>query len=240
MNQLLTVSSLLSTGWATFKKSWKFIVPASILTLLIVIILRVIQNSLDRHMGIGIIFTIISIIVSIAISLGWAKVLLRLIRGESVSQGDFKTNFRNWKGYVVAQIIYTIFKVIALIFFIPTVTAIIFAGMGSAKMMLGGNLPIVIITLIIGIVLMVWLAIRYVFIVFIASDYPTLSGWKILKKSAAMTKGNMWKIFWYGIVFALVNLLGLICIVIGLFATVPTTKLAMTKFYDSLKEKTAE
>lgn len=240
MNQLPTISSLLSTGWAIFKKNWKFIVSAALLTIVIMIVLQIIKGATDGHIIAGLVMMIVSIIFSIAISLGWAKVLLRLIRGESVSQGDFKTNFRNWKGYVVAQIIYTIFKVIALIFFIPTVTAIIFAGMGSAKMMLGGNLPIVIITLIIGIVLMVWLAIRYVFIVFIASDYPTLSGWKILKKSAAMTKGNMWKIFWYGIVFALVNLLGLICIVIGLFATVPTTKLAMTKLYDSLKEKTAE
>jgi uncharacterized membrane protein len=192
-------------------------------------------------MGIGIIFTIISIIVSIAISLGWAKVLLRLIRGESVSQGDFKTNFRNWKGYVVAQIIYTIFKILPLIFFIPLISVLIFSGFGATPINLfSNNWYVVIIPFIIGVLIMIWLAIRYVFIVFIASDYPTLSGWKILKKSAAMTKGNMWKIFWYGIVFALVNLLGLICIVIGLFATVPTTKLAMTKFYDSLKEKTAE
>jgi uncharacterized membrane protein len=240
MNQLPTISSLLSTGWTTFKKNWKFITSAALLTIVIMIVLQIIKGATDRHIIAGLVMMIVSIIASIAIALGWSKVLLNFVRNGSAQWDDFKTKMKDWKGYIVALIIYNFFKVLALILFIPAfINFFGYFAINIGYTVTPKIFAITLIPLIIGIVLMAWLAVRYVFIAFIAVDDTTLSGWKILKKSAAMTKGNMWKIFWYSIIFGLVNLLGLICVVIGLFITVPMTKLAMAKLYDSLKEKAA-
>lgn len=235
MNQLPTISSLLSTGWETFKKNWKLIVSAALLTVVIMIVLQIIKDATDRHFIGGLVMMIVSIIVSIAIALGWSKTLLNLIRNGSAQWDDFKTNIRNWKGYVIALIIFNIYKVIAVLLVLPFAFSVISSN-GVANFAL--LIPLVILG-IFGILLVAWLSIRYVFIAFIAVDDVTLSGWKILKKSSAMTKGNMWRIFGYSIVLGLMNLLGLICVVIGLLVTVPVTKLAMAKLYDSLKEKAA-
>lgn len=235
MNQIPTVSSLLSAGWAIFKKNWKFIISAALVTVVIMIVLQIIQDATNRHFGASLIMTIISIIASIAITLGWSRVLLNFVRNGSAQWNDFKSKLKTWKGYIIAMIVFNIYKIIALLLILPFVFSVI-NSRGVAN--LGLIIPFIIIG-IVGILAVVWLSIRYVFIAFIAVDHPELSGWKILKKSASMTKGNMLKIFWYSIVFGLVNLLGLICIVIGLFITVPMTKLAMAKLYDSLKEKAA-
>jgi hypothetical protein len=235
MNQSFTVSSLLSTGWATFKKNWKFIISAALLTIAIMIVLQVIKGATDRHIIAGLVMMIVSIVFSIAITLGWSKVLLNFVRNGSAQWDDFKTKMKEWKGYVIAMIVFNIYKVIAILLVLPFAFSVINSN-GVANFAL--LIPFVVLG-IFGILLVAWLSIKYMFISLVAVDDVTLSGLGILKKSSSITKGNMWKIFWYSIVLGLVNLLGLICVVIGLFITVPMTKIAMAKLYDSLKEKAA-
>jgi uncharacterized membrane protein len=55
-----------------------------------------------------------------------------------------------------------------------------------------------------------------------------------LKKSWSVTRGSTWNLFFFGILLALVNILGLVCLIIGLFVTVPTTMLANTSVYRKL------
>lgn len=55
-----------------------------------------------------------------------------------------------------------------------------------------------------------------------------------LKKSAAITRGAKWDLFLFGILLGLINLLGAICLLIGLFATIPTMMIAMAFVYRRL------
>jgi uncharacterized membrane protein len=59
----------------------------------------------------------------------------------------------------------------------------------------------------------------------------------VFKKAGAFTKGNLLQLLGFNIVTGLVNMLGLICLVVGLAVTIPTTKLAQVKVYEYLKEK---
>jgi len=52
-----------------------------------------------------------------------------------------------------------------------------------------------------------------------------------LKKSAAITRGAKWSLLGFNIVIGIINLLGAICLLIGLFATMPTTMVAMAFIY---------
>ncbi len=55
-----------------------------------------------------------------------------------------------------------------------------------------------------------------------------------LKKSYAITKGLWGELFILGFLLILINIAGLLCLLIGLFVTVPTTALAMAYVYRKL------
>jgi hypothetical protein len=63
---------------------------------------------------------------------------------------------------------------------------------------------------------------------------------KALKASSMATTGVMWALFVFWILCFLINLLGALCFIIGLFATVPITLLAMADAYRQLSEQTPE
>ncbi len=55
-----------------------------------------------------------------------------------------------------------------------------------------------------------------------------------LKASSAMTKNIKWKLLGFGIIAAVINILGVFAILIGLFWTVPTTMMAQAYIYRKL------
>jgi hypothetical protein len=61
-----------------------------------------------------------------------------------------------------------------------------------------------------------------------------------LKASSRTTRGVKLKLFGFGILCALINLLGALCLLVGLVATVPTTMVAMALVYRHLMMQTPE
>ena len=59
-----------------------------------------------------------------------------------------------------------------------------------------------------------------------------------LKRSWRITKGNAWNLFLFGLLLGAINLLGVLCLVMGLFATIPTTEAAFAFVYRKLLAKT--
>lgn len=55
-----------------------------------------------------------------------------------------------------------------------------------------------------------------------------------LKKSWRITQGNVWNLFLFILILTGINLLGALCFLIGLFATIPTTMLAIALVYRKL------
>lgn len=58
-----------------------------------------------------------------------------------------------------------------------------------------------------------------------------------IKKSWKMTKGVKWNLFLLGLLLCLINLLGVLCLVIGLFVTIPLTMVAEAYVYRKLLSK---
>jgi uncharacterized membrane protein len=58
-----------------------------------------------------------------------------------------------------------------------------------------------------------------------------------LKASSTITKGVKWDLLLFGLLLFCINLLGLLCLVVGLFVTVPTTMLAYTFVYRRLESQ---
>lgn len=58
-----------------------------------------------------------------------------------------------------------------------------------------------------------------------------------LKASRALTKGVRWQLFVFGCVIVLLNLGGLLCLIVGLLWTIPTSYIAMAYVYDQLSKQ---
>jgi uncharacterized membrane protein len=59
-----------------------------------------------------------------------------------------------------------------------------------------------------------------------------------LRASSRATEGAKWSLFVFGILCGLINLLGMLCFLVGLFATVPTIMVAAALVYRQLSEQT--
>ena len=55
-----------------------------------------------------------------------------------------------------------------------------------------------------------------------------------LKRSSAITQGTKWNLFLLESLLGLINLLGVLCLIVGLFATMPTTMVAQAFVYRKL------
>jgi uncharacterized membrane protein len=78
----------------------------------------------------------------------------------------------------------------------------------------------------------IW-AIKYQFFAYLIID-KKLEPLEAIKKSGEITSGNKGFLFLLGLLFVLINIAGAICFFIGLFATIPTTMMAMTYVYRKL------
>jgi uncharacterized membrane protein len=78
----------------------------------------------------------------------------------------------------------------------------------------------------------IW-AIKYQFFSYLIVD-KKLSPLEAIRKSGEITSGKKSKLFWLGIMFFLINIAGAVCLLIGLFATIPTTMVAMGYVYRKL------
>ncbi len=61
-----------------------------------------------------------------------------------------------------------------------------------------------------------------------------------LKASSRTTMGVKWQLFGFGILCFLINLLGLLCLLVGMFATLPTVMVANALVYRQLTAQTPE
>ena len=77
------------------------------------------------------------------------------------------------------------------------------------------------------------LAIRLSYVSYLIVD-KDLGPVEAIKASWKITKGNAWNLFFFGILVGLINILGVICLLVGLFVTIPLTLLASAFVYRKL------
>ncbi|MFH1825118.1 MAG: DUF975 family protein [Candidatus Firestonebacteria bacterium] len=78
--------------------------------------------------------------------------------------------------------------------------------------------------------------IKYQFFTYLIVD-KEMGPVEAIKKSGKITQGSKWNLFLFGLVLVGVNLLGALCLLVGLIVTIPVTCLAYTFVYRKLLEK---
>ena len=83
----------------------------------------------------------------------------------------------------------------------------------------------------------IYWAIKYQFFGYLVVDRK-LKPMEALKQSAKITANVKWKLLGFGLILACINILGVMCLIIGVFATIPTTLLAFAYAYRKLLSQT--
>jgi uncharacterized membrane protein len=84
----------------------------------------------------------------------------------------------------------------------------------------------------------IW-AIKYQYFSYLIVD-KNMKPMEAIRKSGEITMGNKGNLFVLGLLLCLINLAGLLCLLIGLFATVPLTMVATAYVYRKLMGEIAE
>ena len=226
---------MIKSGYHLFKNHAKFIILAGIATALAQLALQLIQSASQLNRGGGSLLASLFVgLIGLIITIGWAKVLLKLVRGDGANWNDFKSQPEVWLRFIKAYLWYIGYMVaygfiIALPFIIITII-----GFFTNDIVLTVGVILLSTALV---VTAIYFGVRYQFLKYIVLDYPDTRSHDLFKKAGAITKGNLVQLLGFGIILGLVNLLGFICLVVGLAVTLPTTKLAQVKVYEYLKEK---
>lgn len=101
----------------------------------------------------------------------------------------------------------------------------------AGLMILGGLILLIVPGIIVGLMVM--------FVGYIVIE-EKLGPINAIKRSMALTKGNRWKLFQLSLSLLVLNILGLLALLIGLFVTIPVSFIAMVYAYRALKGEAAE
>jgi len=84
----------------------------------------------------------------------------------------------------------------------------------------------------------VW-SLKYMFAPYLVMSRKLGVG-EALKESARITNGKKWQLLWFVILLCLVNILGALCLLVGLLVTIPLTSLAVVHAYRTLEQQASE
>ncbi len=100
----------------------------------------------------------------------------------------------------------------------------------AAKLLSG---VVVVLGLILLIVPGIMLALMFIFTPYIVID-KNLGPVEAMKESKRITDGHKWSLLWFCLVLVLLNILGAVCLLVGLLVTIPISSLAVVHAYRTL------
>lgn len=189
-------SEAISYGWKTTLKNFKFFFVLLLIILAVNLVPAILSAILDPNQTGG---TFATFIVSI---IGW---ILQL----AVSLGAIAIALKiHDKKKVEHKNVFDYFRLVIPYFFGSIVYGLVVIG-GLILLIIPG---------------IIW-SIKFRYFPYFMVDRG-LGPIDAMKKSAKITKGNKWNLFFFGIILGFINLLGFLALVVGLLITIPLSMMA--------------
>ena len=224
---------VLAFGWDVMKNNFWFFVGVGIVMFLISLPSQVLGNVMENYPGkipplLAILLLPVTLIIEVIVGIGLIKITLSFCDGQRPKLTTlFNAGGCFWK-YIGAGILYSL---IIAGTFIACVLPL--ALLSAAR----GIPCFAFVFFTIGFILAAILAIKFSFCYYFVID-KGLGPIDALRASNRTTMGAKWSLFVFGILCSLINLLGVLCFGIGLFATFPTVMVAMAFVYRQLSAQT--
>lgn len=211
-------------GWNTMKSNLGFFIYILIVAGLIVYILPITGKLTKENIPIlSTIISIVSWVLNLVIGMGLIKIALRFCDNKKVKFTDLFSCFPLFFKYLFGLFLYGIIAFGGIMLTTILATFLMPHPIRSRLILFGIliNIP--------GIIF----AIKFYFFNYFIVE-KGLGPIEALKKSSAITKGAKWDLFVFGLLLLAINLLGALCLLIGLFATIPTSMVALAFVYRRL------
>jgi hypothetical protein len=235
MNEF-TAGSCVRFGWETFKKRpWMLIG----IVLLVNIIYGIISAALGDLQNYGSALAFVSFLVSLAVMVIYkmGSVNFQLKATDDVSRVELKDYWHPYPfwNYLLVTILIFLCGLLAFI------AALVCAGVigGIAYFLAGGNAGILVFFIamvIFAIIFILLVVIRFVFAPYLVVARGA-HAMDAMKQSAHMTEGVREKVLLLLVLLGLVNLLGLVCLIVGLLVSIPVSMIAMGRAFRILEPK---
>lgn len=233
-----SAGAMVRFGWETFKKRSWFLIGAMLSYFVVVIIIGALFQEFEK-IGplVSAVCSIANWVVQALAGMGMISFLLKAHDDvAAVALRDFWHPYPFWK-YVGATILKSLvaaapLAVVAVLWVLSVPAAGIQAMSPSLDIGLGILAAVVFLW-------MVYISIRFLFVEYYVIDKnagPT----KALDASTRAVRGYGWKLLWLLVLLLLLNLLGVVCIVVGLLVSVPVSALAIVHAYRQLEHRADE
>lgn len=238
----ISIDEALRAGFALAKKNLSLLLLAGVVVFLIGAAPSIVRAVLSEVLGksaaisVGILAMVVSLVVQVwlqpIMTMGLLKIHLKLIDGQSATLADLWSARYLWSKYFRASVLYFL---LLLVFGLIGAIAIASLAYLTGRSLASGADVTWIGFGIIAFGIFTYILTRLQFYVYLVAD-KELGGRESLRRSWTMTRGHMIMLIVFGIVLALINLLGLLLLGIGLIWTLPTTSLAMAYVYRKLQD----
>lgn len=224
-------SEVLGFGWSVMKSNFLFFLGVIVVSTLTSSSSRILGEVMKRYPGAIAPFWFfvllgVSFIIQIIVGIGQTKIALSFCDDK---KPKFSTLFNAWDcfwRYVVAGLLYVL-----IIFGICMALAV------ALRLPLPALFELLLILAIT--ILAVILSYKFILCFYFVVD-KGVGPIKALRASSRATRGAKSSLFVFFLLCGLINLAGALCLLVGLFASVPTVMVAMALVYRQLAEQTPE
>jgi len=232
----ISISEALKKGWQLTKSHYGFLISSAGIYLVLSIVSNIISH-LAQHAHsateflLGVCLILIGVL-TLLFDIGIIRSILDIYDGGHPKVGDlFSHTEFFWRFFLVALL----FGAIGAAFSLVAMLILFISVFLSLHFFISSVLYILLIVVVIALMVCgatLFLRLSLASIVLIDLNTGTIEAFK---KSMEITKGHVWKLIGFGIVFILLNIVGALVLVVGLFVTIPVTLLAYITLYRSLQ-----
>ncbi len=226
-----SIKEALQFGWQTVRNKLGFFIGLTVVFTLASVVLTPFQTYFSDQPIVSLTIAIVSIALTLVVDIGYMKITLKTYDNE---QTDFPDLFRYYElspRYFLCTVLY--FILIFVVALIPGIIVFSVFNLNERANDLGIFESLIIALLFILPIL--YVSLRFYFFSYFIIDQET-GPIESLKRSAQLTKGQIWPLFLLFLVILGIILLGFVALLVGLFVAYPVSTLATTYAYRKLLE----
>lgn len=226
-----SIKEALLFGWQTVRNQLEFFIGLTVVFTLASVVLTPFQTYFADQPVVSLIIAIVSVALTLVVDIGFMKITLKAYDNE---QTDFPDLFRYYDlspRYFLCTVLY--FILIFVVALIPGIIA--FNVFDLTERADNLNVLEMLIIAILFILPITYVSLRFYFFSYFIIDQEA-GPIESLKRSAQLTKGQLWPLFLLFLAVLGVILLGVVALFVGLFVAYPVSTLATTYVYRKLLE----
>lgn len=180
-------------------------------------------------------------VTALLIALSLISVSLIIVRNEGFSFGDLFNKLRSPNLVIKFFVLTFIYIASVSVFVIPFIAAL---SVTAGSVFFGGfaavtsKLITVLCTTLVMLIPGIYIAVRFKFYPYILLENEHLKITEAVKLTEKLTRGLFWQLFWFFIIIAVLNIVGMLAFGVGLILTIPVSVFAIAHMYRKLQGHT--